>query len=81
MARQVQERTGELFETRQQIIRRLGRAAEFRDNETGNHIIRMSHYCRLIGQEFGLSPKRVTIIFNAAPMHDVGKIGVPIKFY
>ena len=77
LARQVRERTAELFNTRQQIIRRLGRAAEFRDNETGNHIIRMSHFCRLIGEEFGLGEKSLDILYNAAPMHDVGKIGIP----
>ncbi|SDS52550.1 response regulator [Pseudomonas oryzae] len=77
LARQVSERTAELFNTRQQIIRRLGRAAEFRDNETGNHIIRISHYCRLIGAAFGLGEKSLDILFNAAPMHDVGKIGIP----
>lgn len=77
LARQVSERTAELFNTRQQIIRRLGRAAEFRDNETGNHIIRMSHFCRLIGQAAGLGEKSVEILYQASPMHDVGKIGIP----
>lgn len=77
LARQVRERTAELYKTRQQIIRRLGRAAEFRDNETGNHIIRMSHFCRLIGEACGLGEKTLDILFNAAPMHDVGKIGIP----
>ncbi len=77
LARQVGERTAELFNTRQQIIRRLGRAAEFRDNETGNHIIRMSHFCRLIGAAAGLGEKSVEMLYNASPMHDVGKIGIP----
>jgi len=76
LARQVHERTIDLFNTRQQIIRRLGRAAEFRDNETGNHIIRMSHYCRLIGEAAGLGEKTVQVLYNASPMHDVGKIGI-----
>ena len=52
--RLVQERTAQLYDTRQQIIYRLGRAAEFRDNETGNHILRMSHFCRLIAIEAGV---------------------------
>lgn len=77
LARQVRERTAELFNTRQQIIRRLGRAAEFRDNETGNHIIRMSHFCRLIGGAAGLGEKTVEVLYHASPMHDVGKIGIP----
>lgn len=77
LARLVHERTAELYRTRQQIIQRLGRAAEFRDNETGNHIIRMSHFCRLIGAAYGLGEKTLDILFNAVPMHDIGKIGIP----
>lgn len=76
LSRQVRARTLDLFNTRQQIVRRLGRAAEFRDNETGNHIIRMSHYCRLIGEAAGMGEKAVEILYNATPMHDVGKIGI-----
>jgi putative two-component system response regulator len=77
LTRLVNLQTAELHSSRLQIIRRLGRAAEYRDNETGNHIIRMSHYARLIGQAAGLGEQAVEILFNAAPMHDVGKIGVP----
>ncbi len=77
LERMVALRTAELAKTRQQIIRRLGRAAEFKDNETGNHVIRMSHYSRLIAQAVGLSEVQVELIYHAAPMHDVGKIGVP----
>ncbi len=74
---QVVERTHDLIETRRQIIIRLSRAAEYRDNETGNHVIRMSHYSRLIAQAGGLDAKFVDLLYNAAPMHDVGKIGIP----
>jgi len=77
LERLVALRTAELEKTRSQIIRRLGRAAEFKDNETGNHVIRMSHYARLTAQAAGLSAAQVDILFHAAPMHDVGKIGVP----
>ncbi len=77
LQRLVALRTAELEKTRSQIIRRLGRAAEFKDNETGNHVIRMSHYARLIAQAAGLGASSVDILFHAAPMHDVGKIGVP----
>ena len=77
LERMVDLRTAELEKTRSQIIRRLGRAAEFKDNETGNHVIRMSHYARLTAQAYGLSPESVEILFHAAPMHDVGKIGIP----
>ena len=77
LERMVQQRTRELITTRQQIIRRLGRAAEFKDNETGNHVLRMSHYARLIAQAYGIGEETVNIIFNTAPMHDIGKIGIP----
>lgn len=75
--RLVRARTAELHQTRLQVIRRLGRAAEFKDNETGNHILRMSHYSRLIGRAFGLGERESDLLFNAAPMHDIGKIGIP----
>lgn len=77
LERMVQQRTRELQVTRRQIIRRLGRAAEFKDNETGNHVLRMSHYARLIADAYGLGPEAADIILNTAPMHDIGKIGIP----
>ncbi|PKO38212.1 MAG: two-component system response regulator [Betaproteobacteria bacterium HGW-Betaproteobacteria-6] len=77
LERMVRQRTHELLTTRQQIIRRLGRAAEFKDNETGNHVLRMSHYARIIAVAHGLGEEAANIIFNTAPMHDIGKIGIP----
>ena len=77
LERMVDQRTRELLTSRSQIIRRLGRAAEFKDNETGNHVIRMSHYTRLIGAAAGLGERSLDILFNTAPMHDIGKLGVP----
>jgi putative two-component system response regulator len=77
LERKVRERTEELVDTRIEIIRRLGRASEFRDNETGLHIIRMSHYSRLIAMALGANDSWVDTVFNAAPMHDIGKIGIP----
>jgi len=73
----VKQRTEELYETRREVINRLGLAAEYRDNETGNHIIRMSRYAQLLALEIGLSAEKAEIILNAAPMHDIGKIGIP----
>ena len=73
----VRHRTQELEDTRLQIIRRLGRAAEFKDDETGYHVIRMSHYSKMLGRAAGMPEYRAELLFNAAPMHDVGKIGVP----
>ncbi len=73
----VSQRTTELLQTRLEIIRRLGRAAEYRDNETGLHVIRMSHYSRLIALAYGMSDSEADLVLHAAPMHDVGKIGIP----
>jgi putative two-component system response regulator len=73
----VRERTRELNETRLEVIRRLGRAAEFRDNETGYHIIRMSKYSQIIARTYGLGDQEADLILNASPMHDIGKIGIP----
>lgn len=67
----------ELKETRLQIVQRLGMAAEYKDNETGLHVIRMSHYSRIIALAAGFSPTYADEVLNAAPMHDIGKIGVP----
>lgn len=67
----------EILHTRIEIIRRLGRAAEFRDNETGMHVIRMSHYAASLARAAGLSENESELILNASPMHDVGKIGIP----
>lgn len=73
----LERRTQELEQTRLEIIRRLGRAAEYKDDDTGFHVIRMSHYARMLAQAAGLPSDRVEVIFNAAPMHDIGKIGIP----
>ena len=73
----VQARTTELHHTRKEIIARLGRAAEFKDNETGLHVIRMSHYSRIIAEALDYGDEYSDLIFHAAPMHDVGKIGIP----
>jgi putative two-component system response regulator len=70
-------RTEELRETRLQIVQRLGRAAEYKDNETGMHVIRMSHFAHVLALALGHSPAWAEDLLNAAPMHDVGKIGIP----
>ena len=77
LERKVDIRTRELQKTRLEIIKRLGRAAEFRDNETGNHVLRMSHYSRLIARAAGLGDAVAEMLFLAAAMHDIGKIGTP----
>ncbi len=73
----VRERTAELSDTRIEIVRRLGRAAEYRDNETGMHVIRMSKSSCLLALAAGVSRAQAQLIMDAAPMHDVGKIGIP----
>jgi len=73
----VRERTLELQETRLEIIQRLGRAAEYKDNETGMHVMRMSHASRIIALELGLPAPEAEILLQASPMHDIGKIGIP----
>lgn len=76
LERMVRERTAELHHTRLEIIKRLGRAGEFRDNETGMHVIRVAHFCRLLGEAARMNGEDVDLLFNAAPMHDIGKIGI-----
>lgn len=73
----VAERTKQLNETRLQVVRRLGRAAEYRDNETGLHIVRMSKISRLLGEALGMGAYECDLLLNASPMHDIGKIGIP----
>ncbi|MCL6270639.1 two-component system response regulator [Sansalvadorimonas sp. 2012CJ34-2] len=73
----VNEKTEELKQSRKQVIDCLGRAAEFKDNETGMHVIRMSHYVGLIARAIGEPESWVDLLMEAAPMHDVGKIGIP----
>lgn len=67
----------ELRETRLQIVQRLGLAAEYKDNETGLHVIRMSHFSRILARAAGFSDAAQEEILHAAPMHDIGKIGIP----
>ncbi len=76
---QVQERTQELEDTRKEVIYRLGRAGEYRDNETGNHVIRMSQFSYLLAKKMGFEEKKCSLILDASPMHDIGKIGIPDK--
>lgn len=61
---------------RNEVVRRLGIAAEFRDTETGMHVVRMSQYARAIAETMGCDAELCELIELAAPMHDVGKIGI-----
>jgi hemerythrin-like metal-binding protein len=66
----------ELEEARANAIRSLGVASEYRDNETGWHIMRMTNFALAIGKAMGLSEEQRELLYIAAPMHDVGKIGI-----
>ncbi|MES2261116.1 MAG: HD domain-containing phosphohydrolase [Pseudomonadota bacterium] len=77
LASEVGKATAELRAREQETIMLLARASEYRDPETGAHIQRMAHYSRLIAAELGLSEAEQEDILNAAPMHDVGKVGTP----
>jgi putative two-component system response regulator len=67
----------ELKRTHLELIQRLGRAAEYKDNETGMHVIRMSHTSGRIALQMGLDASFAELLVDAAPMHDIGKIGIP----
>lgn len=73
----VRRRTKQLEASRLDIIWRLGKAAEFRDEDTGNHILRVGYYSRTIATAMGLERDFIERLFLAAPLHDIGKIGVP----
>lgn len=77
LAREVDKATAVIRAREQELLFRMSRAAEFRDPETGAHIQRMAHYSRLIAARLGLSSEEQELVFQAAPMHDIGKIGIP----
>ncbi|TCK08315.1 response regulator [Marinobacterium mangrovicola] len=64
-------------QSHRQLIERLGRAAEYKDNETGMHVMRMSHYARMIAIAAGYNEETSDVLLQVAPMHDIGKIGIP----
>jgi putative two-component system response regulator len=77
LADEVASATCEIADREEDTIQRLMRAAEFRDNETGNHIARMGRYAALIGAELGMSSENQRILLLATPMHDIGKVATP----
>jgi putative two-component system response regulator len=76
LEQKVQERTRELRETQVEILRRLALAAEYRDDETGQHTQRVGRLAARLAQEAGLPEQQVQLIREAAPLHDLGKIGI-----
>ena len=77
LEQQVTERTRQLERSRHEIILCLGRAGEYRDNETGNHVMRVGCYVGLIARALGVDEAQAQLMEEAAPLHDVGKIGIP----
>lgn len=76
LERQVRRRTLELERSRLEIIWRLAKAGEFRDEQTGNHVVRVGAFSMALAEELGLSSEFVEMIFLTSPLHDIGKIGV-----
>ena len=74
---EVRRRTADLHESQLEVVRRLGRAAESRDYGTGMHITRMSRIAHLIARAARMDPDECELLLHAAPMHDIGKIGIP----
>jgi len=73
----VRERTAELEASRLDIIWRLAKAGEYRDEETGRHVARVGWYCRMLAAAMGSDPRFTDLIFLTSPLHDIGKIGIP----
>jgi putative two-component system response regulator len=79
LADEVRKATAEIVSRERETVFRLCKAAEFRDPETGAHILRMAHYSRLIARGLGLSVEEQELLLEAAPMHDIGKVGITDK--
>ena len=77
LEQRVRQRTAELEASRREVIHCLARASEFRDDDTGNHVLRVGRYARLIAAELGMDEDYLELIEPAAQLHDVGKIGIP----
>lgn len=75
--RKVRERTRALDASRVDLIWRLGRVAEFRDEQTGNHIVRVGSYCKVLAEALGMPRDFSEMIYLTSPLHDIGKIGIP----
>lgn len=73
----VNDATREIREREKETLYRLARVGEFRDSDTGNHLIRMARYSRLIAQSIGFDKDEADTIELAAPLHDIGKVGIP----
>jgi cyclic di-GMP phosphodiesterase len=77
LERQVEERTKKLREALIDTVQRLTLAAEYRDEDTYVHVKRISYYTEVIAREMGIPSQDADVMFYAAPMHDIGKVGIP----
>jgi putative two-component system response regulator len=77
LADEIRKATATVIEREQELVLRLSKAAEFRDPETGAHIVRMARYSQLIARRLGLPEEQCELLLRAAPMHDLGKLGIP----
>jgi len=77
LEQRVRERTADLQESYQETIFTMTRAAEYRDEDTGAHVRRISYYSRELAGMLGLDGEFVDRVYSASPMHDIGKIGIP----
>jgi len=75
--RRVAERTREVEMSNRDVIWRLAKAAEFRDDETGNHVVRVALYSRLLAEGLGMDREFLDLILLTSPLHDIGKLGIP----
>ena len=73
----VRWRTAELTKSREDIVHCLARAAEYRDNETGNHVLRVGHYVGMVARRLGIDVDTCRMMELASTLHDMGKIGIP----
>ena len=67
----------ELERTQKEVVERIGAVAETRSEETGNHVRRVAEYCHLLSRASGMSEAEAQVLKEAAPMHDIGKVGIP----
>jgi putative two-component system response regulator len=79
LAGEVRKATKEIVDRERETVFRLSKAAEYRDPETGAHILRMAHYSQLIAREMGMPQEDQMLLLEAAPMHDIGKVGIADK--
>jgi putative two-component system response regulator len=77
LAAEVRKATADILAREREVIFHLTKAAEYRSPETGSHIVRVALYSREIAKHLGLSETEQDLIFNASPMHDIGKVGTP----